>query len=315
MKLRDKVGCFLPITGLILLCLGFSGAWYVIKLQKQSSRLLDVNVASIRAAEELELIVREMRHELDRFLLTMDRDFLVHAVEKQKEVNEWLAKAQQLSASVEEKKFVADLESSLDGYFKQLHQLVDDPTTGISSETVDNIEEETLSHNVLVIAHKYLDFNERELEVSSQENKRMAENLAIVLVLLGVCGGIVGVEAGYGVARAVNRSVFMLSVPIRDVAGKLDTVVGPLEFSADPSLNDLQSVLETVSDRVGSVVEQLHQRHQEAVRADQLAAVGTLAAGLAHELRNPLMCMKTLVQSARRNKETPSLDPTRGVLQ
>ena len=69
-------------------------------------------------------------------------------------------------------------------------------------------------------------------------------------------------------------------------------------------------VLENVSNRVGAVVEQLQQRHHEVIRADQLVAVGQLAAGLAHEIRNPLMCMKTLVQSARRKNESASLNAT-----
>jgi signal transduction histidine kinase len=56
------------------------------------------------------------------------------------------------------------------------------------------------------------------------------------------------------------------------------------------------------------VVEQLHARHREVMHADQLAAVGQLAAGLAHELRNPLMCMKTLVQSAKRHGDVAHFD-------
>ncbi|QEG02782.1 Sporulation kinase E [Stieleria maiorica] len=310
MKLRDKLGCFLPITGCVLLCLGVAGAWYVIELQKQNSHLLDVNVASIRGAEELELVTREMRHELDRFLLTMDRSYLLRAAEKQSQTNDWLSKARQLSASDQERAFVADLEQRLESYFQQLHELIDDPDMEISPQAVDTLEEKTLSEQVLVAAHDYLRFNESELQQSNQENQRLAQKLAMVMVFLGVCGAIAGLEAGYGVARAINRTMFMLSVPIRDVAGKLETVVGPVEVSADPSLQDLQLVLETVSSRVGSVVEQLHQRHQEIVRADQLAAVGKLAAGLAHELRNPLMCMKTLVQAAARNPDSASLNAT-----
>ncbi|WP_442509951.1 sensor histidine kinase [Novipirellula sp. SH528] len=308
MRLRSRLSFIHAVTGLALLCLGFSGAWHVLQLQKRNSEILSNNVASIRAAEELELIVREMRHELDRYLLTKDREYLLLAIQNQDAANEWINRADGLAGGDDEKALVAVIRSGIDNYFAQLHQLVDDPDSQISSERVEALEEETLSKQVLVASRQYLNLNESELEESSLRSGSMALKLSLAMALLGACGAAVGLVAGYGVARSISRSMYLLSVPIRDVAGKLDTVVGPVEVSADPSLQDLQQVLETVSTRVGSVVEQLQNRHKEVIRADQLAALGKLGAGLAHELRNPLMCMKTLVQSARHNKSNLDAD-------
>jgi signal transduction histidine kinase len=78
----------------------------------------------------------------------------------------------------------------------------------------------------------------------------------------------------------------------------LSHVADTISISADPGLDDLHVTLNKVSQHVGSVINQLHDRQRELLKADQLAAIGQLAAGLAHELRNPLMCMTVLVQSA-----------------
>ena len=62
-------------------------------------------------------------------------------------------------------------------------------------------------------------------------------------------------------------------------------------------LGDLEGKLCVISERIGAVVARLRQSEREVLRAEQLAAVGQMAAGMAHEVRNPLMAMKILVQT------------------
>jgi signal transduction histidine kinase len=113
--------------------------------------------------------------------------------------------------------------------------------------------------------------------------------------------------AGNGIARAVSRSILRLSVPIHDAAGKLNEIAGPITLSARWSLDELERVLQTIASQIGAVIERLQQSQRQALRAEQLAAVGQMAAGLAHELRNPLTSMKLLVQAAAEHNAAHAL--------
>jgi signal transduction histidine kinase len=62
-----------------------------------------------------------------------------------------------------------------------------------------------------------------------------------------------------------------------------------------------------MADDVGTVVDRLQQSQLEVLRAEQIAALGHLAAGLAHELRNPLTAMKILVQKAAKGRPANGL--------
>ena len=74
---------------------------------------------------------------------------------------------------------------------------------------------------------------------------------------------------------------------------------------------DLDDQLNQVVSRVQEVCRRLQEQERDLLRAEQLAAVGQLAAGIAHEIRNPLTVVKLLLQAAARPQSPTVLTPER----
>ena len=89
--------------------------------------------------------------------------------------------------------------------------------------------------------------------------------------------------AGVGIARSVTRSIVKLYVPVRVASGKLEEVIGPVDIIPSAGIENLDVLLHRMADDVGTVVDRLQQSQLEVLRAEQMAALGHLAAGLAHE--------------------------------
>jgi two-component system, NtrC family, sensor histidine kinase HydH len=304
-----KVGLPIIIVSSVLLAVGIVGAWHVHRLHKNSAEVLAVNVANIRAAEELEIVIRETRHRLYRFLATGNRTHLDDVPALRVDTEHWLKEAERSAATPREQELVAAIKLGYAHFVEEFSRLAElDPGGEIDFDEMKALARDVLENEVLVYTHEYLDLNEQEVTRNVEQNQQIARRLMLGLVLLGVCGSAAGLLAGYGIAVGIRRRIVQLGVPIRDVAGKLNDVVGPITVSADPGFDDLEQVLQNVSDRVATVVAQLERSQREMLRRVQLAAVGQLAAGLAHELRNPLMSMKFLVQSAVDRPERAGLD-------
>jgi signal transduction histidine kinase len=90
---------------------------------------------------------------------------------------------------------------------------------------------------------------------------------------------------------------------VRAVMRKLGAA-SPSDAHADP-LVALSSMINELEPGIDRLIEQRQQREREVMRADQLAMVGQVAAGFAHEIRNPLTAVKMLVQSGRKEGSTP----------
>jgi signal transduction histidine kinase len=85
------------------------------------------------------------------------------------------------------------------------------------------------------------------------------------------------------------------------MAQQLDQDVASLKLMPEGDLHHLDHQLQHVLERVSEVVQRLQRQQNEMLRAQQLAAVGQLAASVAHEVRNPLTSIKMLVEAALRS--------------
>jgi two-component system sensor histidine kinase HydH len=156
---------------------------------------------------------------------------------------------------------------------------------------------DVLRVQVLEPCVKLRDYNLEQIQQSDRDNQRIVDTLRWGMLIVGVGGSLSGLVMGYGMARRLSRSIAQLSVRVRDAAGRLNRDLGSVTVQRQGDLGDLDRQMGHVLDEIGRTVDQLQQREHEVLRAEQLAAVGQLAAGVAHELRNPLTSIKILVQT------------------
>src|SRR5579884_772889 len=304
MKMRFFAPMTWPILTLSILTLagGILSAWLVYHFQRDAFNDLARNAASMRDAEELVIALRDVRHELHLFLITKDRVHLDEIPNLRRQTDKRLLEAERTAVTENGQELIGLVRQGYDHFFSDFQDLRND-TRG-HEDRIGTLADTTLTREILKPAQDYLDSIEVEIDARNKEYKLVTYRVVLGLVLLGICLA----ASGFGISWAISRSIVRLSVPIRDAAGKLNEIVGPITLSARWGLDELEGVLRTIAERIGAVIERLQQSEREARRAEHLAAVGQKAAGIAHELRNPLMPIKILVQSAADRHPSPGLD-------
>lgn len=301
MRYRFTVMVLAPTIGvsLLLLVVGSAAAWYAHRMNRDLSDTVGDRVAGVIAAQNLLDELRDLRSEVAQFADSGDPVHLGTITALAPKITRLLDATAQTATTPESKLVCDQVGDRISQFRKQLEQLASPPNDNSTETELAHELVRWLDDDLLTSAARLTDYRENAAIASSQRNRTVASRIGIGILLLGICGSVSGLLAGYGIARAINRSVMQLSVPVRDMAGELDQVVGPITVSSDADLTELEEAMQTLSSKTADVVRSLQESHRQTMRAEQLAAVGQLAAGMAHEIRNPLTSLKLLVQTAR----------------
>jgi len=306
---RILVQVTLPAVLISLLLSGtcLVGVWSLHRLQTNRARLLSKDVRSLLAAQEMALRLRQLR--IHGFLYHMDpvpaRAQLVDRDNRQ--FQQALHTARELADQPREDSLIAVVEKGYRRYRAELEL----PTEKQPSRTdVADLLRWADTHPVRGLhatCGELLRINQEQMESTADESEAIVQQSRRTLILLGVLGPVGGVIGGFGVAWGLSRSITRLRVRLEDVHSHLGQEFGTVRLTGVGDLAQVDRLLDAIASRVREMAARYQQQQEELLRGEQLAAVGQLAAGVAHEVRNPLTSIKLLVGAALRGSPGRSL--------
>jgi two-component system, NtrC family, sensor histidine kinase HydH len=285
---------------MVTICLVTLCVFTAVSLFHQHATIAGVfqeNVASRRAAVELEECLAD--------LIALEHARVETVAPLHARARTHLVAVEEVADEPEEQLLAARMTGMFEAYLRRWEALP--PRGDPNHESAVRDATRLLEAQVLVPCTEFRLYNGHRLEEITAQHERVLNQLAWGMAGVGGLGAIAGIVLGFGVARAWSRSISRLQVQIRDAAGKLGPVIPEIVVTGEGGFGELHDEVERLSTRIEKVVQELQDREREVVRAEQLAAVGQLAAGVGHEIRNPLTSIKMLVQAGLEGGEHPHL--------
>jgi len=222
------------------------------RLQEDRARLLANDVASLQAAQEMQLRLRQVR--IHGLTFAMDPSPARRAVldDDHAQFESALERARQAADDPDEQRLLSETEAAYRAYRAAIDSPARRPPAGSPASVYLAWADAHPISPRLEAAEEVIRLNRRSIAARGDENDELTRDTRRLLVLIGVAGPLAGLVGGVGVAWGLSRSHAQLKL-----------------------------------------------------QAEQWAAVGHLAAGVAHEVRNPLTGVKLLIEASLRPAAGP----------
>ncbi len=293
LSLRARI--FLLLTALV--CTTLLGAlvtlWHTRSMDALLASLIDKNVASYHAAEELETSLLQQKGYLTYYFLDGNPDWLTQMEQHQRAFAEWLQKARKSAYTEAMQGIVQQIDQGYQEYVISRQQVIELYRRG---------EREAGAKLHWEVRRQYVDL------LNLCERGKLMHEYAIARVR----------TESQTQARFINAFA-LAALPVVAVFGMLlasiliKQILGPirrLTLEAAPAGRDPagKDEVKALSRRVHSLIENVDQAQSELEKSQEhllqsgkWAMVGKLAAGVAHSIRNPLTSVNMRLYSLKRS--------------
>lgn len=289
------VAGFLLMAGLLAV-VNLAMIFYINRLQTLTEMILDNNVSSLLAAERMEGAIQTQRRRTENFLLTGDEAWVKQLSKDRDTFASIRQRVQGAARTPEERTVLSRIDVLYEGFLKAQEEAISWYRQGRMAVARDMLvgASREQAETLLEMCEEFSRLNERAIEAARDQmlwdNARARRTIYGIAVAGVLIGGLLGVV----IARSVVRPIAELVLMVRSAEGAGE-VVERLELSEGQALESLGQGVESLMQKIKSVSADLARSEKMLVQAEKLAVAGQFAAGIAHEIRNPLTAIKTMI--------------------
>jgi len=297
LKIQPKMIAGFFSMSVLLVILGAVAIFFTDRMLSKTQNILKDNVSSLKAAEELEIALMDMKGLAANYLLDGERRWLEIFNEKEQIFRRWFKVARTQAHTENENTILSSADVLFQKYLRHhqslvlLHQQGDFQAARIKlagplRDTFTEIYEK---------CENYLFINEKIMYQTSRQMERENRIVNVVIACFAVGSVVLGLSFGMVIARSITKPLYRLIVKVKGVAE--DHVLEELDISGDTEFEKLDKHVKILIDKIHQTNKDLRHSRQMLIHSEKLALLGSIAAGLAHEIRNPLTSIKMLIYS------------------
>ena len=273
--------------------------WYGYQMNSLFEEIIDVNLSALQAAEAMENALVNQKGFVSYYLLDGSPVWLKRLERCRQIFNERLGKARQLACTAADTEAIRKIASKYARYTKDKDRVVSLYRAG-KREAGARLHSAVRAQffSILELCDQYKEIHNKRVELARSECRTRARRLELIAGTIILFSVFLGALLGVVVLTQILN-------PLRRLAAGTDTAK-----SAAESRDEVKAV----SRRVHSLIDDMDQTKSRLERSEEhlqqsekLALVGELAAGMAHNIRNPLTSVKMRLFSMERSLD---LSPT-----